>query len=206
MAGVHKSFSAGVAGCTARVRVLVDVSLRVNPGEVVGVTGGAGAGKTTLLLCAAGLLRPDLGSVAWLGASTSDDQPTGGRPPWYHFLRGALRLQDVERALAAGARLLLLDHAAPVSLLLDRGALGRALARHAAALVIASRDRLTLARTASRILAIRDGRLQVIDCLGAPLAEYQRKRSAARASSELPSALARSRIRSTCGRSFRSPQ
>jgi ATPase subunit of ABC transporter with duplicated ATPase domains len=172
----------------------------------VGVTGGAGAGKTTLLLCAAGLLRPDRGNVAWLGSPASDDRSTGGPAPWYHSLRGAFRLQDVERALASGARLLLLDHAAPVSLLEDRGALGRALAHHAAALVIASHDRLTLARMASRILAIRDGRVQVIDRLGAPRAEYQRKRSAARASSELPSALARSRIRSTCGRSFRSPQ
>jgi iron complex transport system ATP-binding protein len=43
--------------------VLQNVSLRVNPGEVACVIGPNGCGKSTLLRCAAGLLRPQSGSV-----------------------------------------------------------------------------------------------------------------------------------------------
>ena len=46
-------------------------SLRVSPGEVVGVVGGNGAGKTTLLLVLGLLLEPDSGEVLF------DGQPTG---------------------------------------------------------------------------------------------------------------------------------
>src|SRR5512132_1342763 len=65
---VAKSHRAGVEGCCASVRVLVDVTLRVRAGEIVGVCGAGGAGKSTLLLCAAGLLKPDRGEVRWFGA------------------------------------------------------------------------------------------------------------------------------------------
>jgi len=39
------------------------VSLQLNPGEVVAVTGASGCGKSTLLHCAAGILTPDTGTV-----------------------------------------------------------------------------------------------------------------------------------------------
>lgn len=60
---VTKRFHAGVAGCSASVTAVHALSLRIHDGERVAVCGPAGAGKTTLLLCAAGLLRPDSGSV-----------------------------------------------------------------------------------------------------------------------------------------------
>ncbi|MEJ2856702.1 MULTISPECIES: ABC transporter ATP-binding protein [unclassified Saccharothrix] len=44
--------------------VLRDVSLSVEPGEAVVVTGGNGSGKSTLLRIAAGLSRPTSGSVS----------------------------------------------------------------------------------------------------------------------------------------------
>lgn len=45
-----------------------DVSLRVEPGEVVGLLGANGAGKTTLLRVLLGLEAPDAGDVRVLGA------------------------------------------------------------------------------------------------------------------------------------------
>lgn len=58
-----KRFRAGVPGCWATVRSLVDVHLDIWEGEVVALVGVDGAGKTTLLRCAAGLLVPDEGLV-----------------------------------------------------------------------------------------------------------------------------------------------
>ena len=45
------------------------VSLNLNPGEVVGLLGPNGAGKTTTFNLVTGLLRPDSGSVEMDGAS-----------------------------------------------------------------------------------------------------------------------------------------
>ena len=49
-------------------RVVLDaVDLRVDPGEVVALTGENGAGKSTLVRICAGLLRPDAGTVTVRG-------------------------------------------------------------------------------------------------------------------------------------------
>jgi len=57
LAAVSKAFGAQ--------RVLNQVWLQVRSGETVGLIGSNGAGKTTLLRIAAGLVRPDAGSVRW---------------------------------------------------------------------------------------------------------------------------------------------
>jgi putative ABC transport system ATP-binding protein len=44
-----------------------DVSLEVNRGQIMGIFGPSGAGKTTLLRIAAGLRRPDSGTVSYNG-------------------------------------------------------------------------------------------------------------------------------------------
>lgn len=52
--------------------VLRDVSLTVEPGQVIGVSGPSGSGKTTLLHVIAGLEDPDLGSVRLSGVTLTD--------------------------------------------------------------------------------------------------------------------------------------
>jgi len=74
-------------------RTLVDVSLRLAPGDFVGVWGARRSGKSTLLRIAAGLDRPDSGRVAFDGrdlAALSDAR------------RGELRLREIGLMLGSG--------------------------------------------------------------------------------------------------------
>jgi heme exporter protein A len=49
--------------------VLQGVSARIEPKELLHISGPNGTGKTTLLRVVSGLLRPEQGSVTWLGQS-----------------------------------------------------------------------------------------------------------------------------------------
>jgi lipopolysaccharide export system ATP-binding protein len=48
-------------------KVVRDVSIAVNPGEIVGLLGPNGAGKTTTFTMTVGLLRPDAGKIFYNG-------------------------------------------------------------------------------------------------------------------------------------------
>jgi putative ABC transport system ATP-binding protein len=59
LSGVSRTFGRGGGA----VRALEDVSIAFAPGSFTAIMGPSGSGKTTLLQCAAGLDRPDHGSV-----------------------------------------------------------------------------------------------------------------------------------------------
>jgi ABC-type multidrug transport system ATPase subunit len=61
---LRKIYQVGLAGCTASVRALDDVTLEIGRGEVVALVGSERSGKTTLLRCASGLLTADAGLVS----------------------------------------------------------------------------------------------------------------------------------------------
>ena len=81
---LSKSFAAAPA--------LSCIELDVRAGESLGIVGPSRAGKSTLLLCAAGILKPTLGSVVVLGRRISSAKDSldvvyvPPRPIYYPFL------------------------------------------------------------------------------------------------------------------------
>jgi ABC-type glutathione transport system ATPase component len=131
------------------------------------------------------------------GATGNGAAGAGAHPALYLDLRDSLQRREIARALAAEVALLLLDHATPVLLEELRGTISRS-PRHRSAIVIASRSCGELARIAARVLVVCEGRVRAAGSVaGAGAAPHQRNRSAARARSAFPSALARARVRST---------
>lgn len=78
------------------VAALTDISLRVNPGEVVAIAGNNGAGKSTLLRVIAGIHRPDSGVVNVSGETVRL------RGPWE---ARALGIEHVPQELALAQHL-----------------------------------------------------------------------------------------------------
>jgi len=68
LTGVNLSLGRGAA----RVHILKNIDLHIGTGEAVGLVGHSGSGKSTLLMVAAGLERPDTGSVHVAGRDLSE--------------------------------------------------------------------------------------------------------------------------------------
>ena len=65
---LHRTYSHGGTGTVA----LRDVSLQLEPGELVVLMGPSGSGKSTLLGLIGGFEPPDIGTVMWHGRSLAD--------------------------------------------------------------------------------------------------------------------------------------
>ena len=74
---------------------LFDVSMRIEPHEVVALLGRNGAGKTTTLKTMMGVMAPKSGAIRFNG------QPIGGLPP-YKIARLGLQLVPEERRIIGG--------------------------------------------------------------------------------------------------------
>ena len=50
-----------------RTHALRGLTARIEPGEIVAVTGPSGSGKSTFLHCLSGIMRPETGEVHYAG-------------------------------------------------------------------------------------------------------------------------------------------
>lgn len=62
------------------LRAVDDISLTLNPGEVLGIVGESGSGKSTLARAVLRLLRPDAGQIVWLGKALESLPQSALRP------------------------------------------------------------------------------------------------------------------------------
>jgi ABC-2 type transport system ATP-binding protein len=85
--GIRRSYEASA-------EALRGVSLSIEPGDVLGLIGRSGAGKTTLLRVAAGLLKPNQGTVSVFGLD-----------PWQHPVEVKRRMGYVAETQAVPSRL-----------------------------------------------------------------------------------------------------
>ena len=86
LSGVSKHFGA--------IRALVDVSLSLRAGEVVGLMGDNGAGKSTLVKIVAGNYPPSEGTLAMLGRPVAFHKPADARAEGIEVVYQDLALCD----------------------------------------------------------------------------------------------------------------
>lgn len=61
-------------------RGIKEITLTINPGEIIGILGPNGAGKTTLLKCMTGLIQPDSGNLKLFGIDLQHNYKEAIRP------------------------------------------------------------------------------------------------------------------------------
>jgi simple sugar transport system ATP-binding protein len=86
LTGISKHFGA--------IQALIDVSLSLEPGEVVGLMGDNGAGKSTLVKIVAGNYPPSTGSMEMLGRRVAFHKPADARAEGIEVVYQDLALCD----------------------------------------------------------------------------------------------------------------
>lgn len=66
--GVSKTFSSGFWGKN-RTPAVLDATIAIEDGQILGLIGGSGSGKTTLSRMIMGFIRPDVGDIRYQGKS-----------------------------------------------------------------------------------------------------------------------------------------
>ncbi len=145
MSNVCKGFGSGVT----RTEILSNINLNIREGEFLAVVGFSGSGKTTFAQLAAGLIKPDHGSITMEGTPVTGPSPDRGLVfqnysllPWL-TVRGniALSVNAVFRDWSAAARR---DH---VQRFIEMVGLSHAAHRRPHELSGGMRQRTSLART-----------------------------------------------------------
>jgi putative ABC transport system ATP-binding protein len=142
-------------GSGEEVRAVDGVSLRVEGGELVAITGPSGSGKSTLLLLIGGLLAPDSGSIRFEGrelAGMSEEQRSDYLQQDVGFIYQSFPLLPRVKALENAAVKLMLggmgmrDAQAQALPWLERVGLGDRLAHTPEQLSGGERQRVAIAR------------------------------------------------------------
>ncbi len=144
---VSKSFEDG------RIQALVDVSLRLQPGDFVSLTGPSGCGKSTLLNLIGALDRPDSGSISVGGRRLESlENPAGYRAGTvgfvfqFHNLIPTLTALENVQVPMFGRGLTRRGREERARLLLEECALGHRLKSHPSTLSGGERQRVAVAR------------------------------------------------------------
>jgi ABC-type lipoprotein export system ATPase subunit len=143
---VAKAFEGG------RIRALEEVSLRLEPGEVVALTGPSGSGKSTLLNLVGALERPDAGAILVDGRRLEQLDATDYRAGTVGFVFQASNLIPVLTA-SENVQVAMMGHGAGraerrerAEQLLAEVGLGRRIDAYAPTLSGGERQRVAIAR------------------------------------------------------------
>ncbi|NUQ20845.1 MAG: ABC transporter ATP-binding protein [Gemmatimonadaceae bacterium] len=117
-----KLYYAGFGSAKCSIEALRGIDLEVGEGELLGLLGPNGAGKSTFLLCAAGLQKPDSGTLEWFGtARWALGRPAGvAYVPERSFYHRFLTVREALEFYATLHELPGRERAARVAAVLDR--------------------------------------------------------------------------------------
>jgi branched-chain amino acid transport system ATP-binding protein len=129
-----------------------DISLAIEPGEIVGLIGPNGAGKTTLFNCITGYMHPDEGRIAFDGADITHTRPERicglGVARTWQVVRAFGRMTALDNVICGALERTnrVAEARARAAALLDFTELGARTHVAAANLTLADKKRLEIAR------------------------------------------------------------
>jgi len=129
-----------------------EISLAIEPGEIVGLIGPNGAGKTTLFNCITGYMHPDEGRIAFDGADITHSRPERicglGVARTWQVVRAFGRMTALDNVICGALERTnrVAEARARAAALLDFTELGARTHVAAANLTLADKKRLEIAR------------------------------------------------------------